>query len=64
MRATITHLDNFKDVLDIRKEVLDHIPTRWPVYGDKGYKTSPYGVRYSPIEGKNKFDGVSLLAGA
>ena len=50
-------------LLKARESLLKHIPTQWPVYGDKGYKTSEYGKRFSPFENKYKFHtGVDIAA--
>ena len=48
----------FKEIqklLEMRREIMDHLPTRWPLFGDDGYRTSGFGKRFSPFEGKYKF---------
>ena len=54
---TGTRFREIQKLLDTRRQIIDHLPTRWPVFGDKGYKTSGFGKRYSPFEGKHKFHG-------
>ncbi len=56
-------LKNIDDFIKIRKIVIKHIPTKWPIIENKGYKTSSFGVRNSPFLGKGAFHtGVDIAA--
>ena len=56
-------LKNIDDFIKIRKLVINHIPTKWPIAENKGYKTSSFGVRNSPFLGKGAFHtGVDIAA--
>jgi murein DD-endopeptidase MepM/ murein hydrolase activator NlpD len=63
LSSSIEHLSRIRTVIATRSDLLSDIPIRWPVYGDKGYKTSGFGVRFSPFEGKMKFHtGLDIAA--
>lgn len=52
-------------VLRNRKKILGSIPSEWPIKDHAGYKTSPFGVRFSPFLGKKTFHtGVDIAARA
>lgn len=48
-------IEEIQKLLKMRESIMDHLPTRWPVFGDNGYRTSGFGKRLSPFEGDYKF---------
>ena len=66
-RETLRSLDlilvEMEKILNVRRTMVSHLPIHWPVYGDKSYKTSDFGKRYSPFEGRYQFHtGVDIAA--
>ena len=56
-------LKRMQQLLVARDMVIRDLPIRWPLYGENGYKTSPFGIRYSPFEGDRRFHtGVDIAA--
>lgn len=56
-------MKEIEKILSTRKVLLNDIPTQWPLKGHIGYKTSPFGMRYSPFLGKKTFHtGVDIAA--
>ena len=64
---TIELIQRLKQVqifTEIQQTLFKHIPHKWPMQNDKGYKTSPFGVRLSPfVENAQGFHtGADLAA--
>ncbi|OHD59131.1 MAG: hypothetical protein A2096_00615 [Spirochaetes bacterium GWF1_41_5] len=58
---TQKHLDEIRLIMEARHELFDFIPSKWPIHGGQGYKTSDFGVRLSPFLGKTSFHtGVDI----
>lgn len=56
-------LKEIQNLLAVRNNIKDNLPTMWPVFQDKGYKTSGFGKRFSPFESKYKFHiGVDIAS--
>ncbi|HMB00985.1 MAG TPA: M23 family metallopeptidase [Spirochaetota bacterium] len=63
VKNAVTSMSNIASILHTRKKLLNHIPTRWPVMGNSGYKTSGFGIRISPFDHKKRFHtGVDIAA--
>lgn len=61
IKFTSKHLKDIKTIFKTRLELLEYIPSKWPIIDGYGNKTSPFGIRISPFLGKKTFHtGVDI----